>query len=165
VLVEVAEAAAVPVRSRILARLRVAGRAVGAADGAGQVSVRPAAVTLEESGITAAVDVAAFDAARPDPLGCFEASFLSHLDAAHPDAVAALTRLVDPRRLYGVVRVWPLRLDRFGVVLRLEHLRRDQDVRLPFADPAVTADEARAGLHALVEAGRRRRPCQGRGPG
>lgn len=68
---------------------------------------------------------------------------LLHMADRHRDAVDALTRLVDPAALHGVVRVHPLALDRHGLTLRLEHPRTHRDVRLPF--PAPLADAAEAG--------------------
>jgi hypothetical protein len=58
-------------------------------------------------------------AAEPDPLAATEAELLTHLAGAHGDAVGLLAQLVDRRFLLGVTRVDPLRLDRYGVVLRL----------------------------------------------
>ncbi|MFI2031464.1 hypothetical protein [Streptomyces buecherae] len=60
---------------------------------------------------------------------------LTHLDSA--DAIARLTRLVEPRLLLGVACVRPVRLDRFGLALRIEHARTHHDVRLAFAAPAL----------------------------
>ena len=162
--VEVADVAALPVRDRILARVRVIGLAYADREDPRLLRVRPRSVVLEESGITACLGPGEFLGARPDPFGCREASLLSHLVASHPEFLDELTWTLDPRDLQGVVRVWPLRLDRFGLVLRLEYARRHRDVRLPFAVSVRTTDDARAQLRALAaEAGRRRRACGSRG--
>jgi hypothetical protein len=71
-------------------------------------------------------------AAEPDPLAATEAELLTHLAGAHGDAVGLLAQLVDRRFLLGVTRVDPLRLDRYGVVLRLCRASGYHDVRLPF---------------------------------
>ncbi len=45
-----------------------------------------------------------------------------------------VTQLVEPRDLIGVTRVAPLRLDRYGVVLRLQRACGHRDVRLVFPE-------------------------------
>lgn len=108
----------------------------------------------------AVVDLDELAAAHPDPLAAQESAMLLHMADSHRDAVDALTRLVDPAVLHGVVRVHPLAMDRHGLTLRLEHPRTHRDVRLPF--PAPLADAAEAGpavqtlLHAAHHCPRRR---------
>ena len=70
--------------------------------------------------------------AEPDPLAETEAEMLTHLAGAHGDTVELLAQLVDVRLLQGVTRVDPLRLDRYGIVLRLRRTGGRRDVRLPF---------------------------------
>lgn len=161
VLVEIADAAPLPMPDRIRARLRIGGYAV-VDDVAGQVlRICPRGVLLEQSGMWASIPVAEFCAAEPDPLAAHEGSILSHLDSSHARFVESLTALVEPEHLQGVVRVWPVQLDRHGIVLRLQYLRRRRDVRVPFPTPARTADEIRAGLRALeIQARRRRAACR-----
>jgi hypothetical protein len=164
VTVEIADAAPLPVRDRILSRLRISGRAVIDPEDATVLKVVPSAVSLEEGGVVVPVDLAEFLTVEPDPLACEEGALLSHLDAVHPVFVARLTSLVDSRHRYGLVRVWPLRLDRHGIVLRLEYAGRHHDARLAFADSVRTSEEVRAQLHRLIaEAMRRRRACRSRG--
>jgi hypothetical protein len=104
--------------------------------------------------------IAAADlAAAPDPLAACEATMLAHRADAHPDTIALLTRLVPIRLLHGVHRVHPLRLDRYGIVLRLEHPRHDHDVRLPFDDPLHRPDHVGAHIRVLL---RRARGCRRR---
>ncbi|MEJ8671573.1 DUF2470 domain-containing protein [Streptomyces sp. MS1.AVA.1] len=57
---------------------------------------------------------------------------LGRLDAAHADTVAPLARLLPAREQLGAAGVRPLRLDRHGLVLRLETADSHHDVRLPF---------------------------------
>lgn len=164
VMVEVAEAAPLSVRERILSRLRVRGRAVIDPEDATVLNVVSSAVSLEEGGVVVPVDLAELLVVEAGPLGLCGGALLSHLDAVRPDFVARLTSLVESRRRYGLVRVWPLRLDRHGIVLRLEYARSPHDARLPFADPVRTPEEVRAQLHRLVaEAMRRRQGCRSRG--
>lgn len=103
------------------------------------------------------VEADAFAAASPDPLARDEADLLCHLTDAHPEAVEHLSRLIAPHHLHGVHRVVPVRMDRFGVVLRLEFASRHRDVQLPFSAPLRTADEAAPRMHELLA---RARCCQ-----
>jgi hypothetical protein len=161
VLVEIADAAPLPMPDRIRARLRVGGYAV-VDDAAGQVlRICPRGVLLEQSGMWTNVPVAEFGVAVPDPLAAHEGSILSHLDKSHARFVESLTALLEPEHLQGVVRVWPAQLDRHGIVLRLQRLRRCRDIRIPFPTPARSTEEIRAGLHALeIQASRRRVTCR-----
>jgi len=162
--VEIAEAAPLPVRERVLRRLRVSGWAAPDPEDETVLQLVPSAITLEEAGVIGPVDVAEFLGAEPDALACCEAALLCHLDGAHPDFVATLASLVDSRHLYEVVRVWPLRLDRLGMVLRLESAQRHHDARIPFAESVRTPQEVRVQLHDLLsEATRRRQACRTRG--
>ncbi|MDG6110232.1 DUF2470 domain-containing protein [Dactylosporangium aurantiacum] len=96
------------------------------------------------------VEADVFAAARPDPLATHEADLLCHLTDAHPEAVERLCRLVAPHHLHGVHRVVPVRMDRFGVVLRLEFAGRHRDVQLPFSAPLRTAADAAPRMHELL---------------
>lgn len=162
--VEVAEAAGLPVRERILTVVRVMGPATPDGHDPTLLWLRPSAVQVEASGTVTEVDLADFHRAEPDPLADSEATLLCHLDSMHADLVETLTSLVHPPHLQGVVRVWPLQLDQYGLVLRLDYARGHRDVRLAFATPAPTLDETRSRVHALAdEATRRRHACRARG--
>ena len=65
--------------------------------------------------------------------------------------MVTLTRLVDARLRQGVVRVWPYRLDRHGLVLRLEYATGHADQRLAFREPLASPDQLPAGLTELIE--------------
>lgn len=163
VTVEIAEAAPLPVRDRILTRLHLSGHVQTHPEGSAVLDIVPVVVSMEEGGVAIPITLSEFLLAEPDPLAGCEGVLLSHLDAAHPYFVATLTSLVDPWRRQGVVRVWPLRLDRHGIVLRLEYARGHHDVRLSFPAAARTPDEVRVQLRALVsEATRRRQRCRSR---
>jgi hypothetical protein len=100
----------------------------------------------------AIVDLDELAAAHPDPLAAQESAMLLHMADSHRDAVDALTRLVDPAVLHGVVRVHPLAMDRHGLTLRLEHPRTHRDVRLPFPAPLADAAEAGPAVQTLLHA-------------
>ncbi|AJE82741.1 MULTISPECIES: DUF2470 domain-containing protein [Streptomyces] len=138
------------VRDRVRARLTLAGSlAPGAEEGV--LSFTLARACLEEHNRPYTVEPAELAAAEPDPLATFEADMLGHLDTAHADAVELLSRLLPVKKLLGVVRVRPLRLDRYGIVLRLERFRGSCDARLVFPEPATHAGEAVERLHLLLD--------------
>ncbi|MET7377997.1 DUF2470 domain-containing protein [Streptomyces sp. NPDC005526] len=144
---EFADVAPVPVRHRIRARLWLAGRCV---QEAGHLVFHPSRVVLRQDSGAVLVDRDEFAAAAPDPLARAEAALLTHLAAAHPDAVERLTRLVGPDSLHGAVRVRPLAVDRHGLTLRVERARRHGDVRLPFHAPADDVSQLTERLHVLL---------------
>jgi hypothetical protein len=165
--VELADLSPVPTRSRVRARLRLSGwlRSVGtgASDDRELLCMEPAEVLLDDRGELIDVEPEDFAAARPDPLAAAEADLLSHLQASHGQEIAALTRLVPPAALHGVVRVLPLALDRCGLVLRAERVRDFSDVRLPFRTPVTDLASAQVAFRDLVELSRQvpRRPSFG----
>ncbi|MGI5356435.1 DUF2470 domain-containing protein [Streptomyces sp. CA-252508] len=169
------------VRDRVRARVTLSGwltedgsaepEAAGAGDGDGTVegvALRLDAVraTLDTGEGAEGVGLDELVLAGADPLAGHEAALLIHLTDDHPDAVARLARLVEPRHLHGVRRVVPVGLDRYGITLRLEHARAHDDVRLPFAVPLRDAAEFGDRIQALLAAAhacpRRRRSMRTR---
>ncbi|MEU6106012.1 DUF2470 domain-containing protein [Streptomyces flaveolus] len=144
---EFADVAPVPVRSRIRARLWLAGWF--AADD-GHLAFRPTRVVLRRPSGAVVVGLDEFAAAAPDPLACAEARLLTHLADCHADAVERLTRLVDAGSLHGAVRVRPLAVDRHGLTLRVERARTHGDVRLPFHAPADDVAQLTERMHVLL---------------
>jgi hypothetical protein len=144
---EFADVAPVPVRSRIRARLWLSG---WFAPSAGTLRLRPTRVVLRRPAGAVVVGLDEFTAARPDPLADAEPRLLTHLADAHPDAVERLTRLVRPESLHGATRVAPLAVDRHGLTLRIERARAHGDVRLPFHAPADDVAQLTERMHALL---------------
>ncbi|MFF9126865.1 DUF2470 domain-containing protein [Streptomyces sp. NPDC014889] len=144
---EFADVAPVPVRDRIRARLRLAGRLVPDAE---HLVFHPTRVVLRQPSGAVVVGAEEFAAAVPDPLALAEAGLLTHLADAHPEAVERLTRLVGPDSLHGAVRVRPLAVDRHGLTLRIERARTHGDVRLPFHAPADALDALTERMHVLL---------------
>ncbi|MFF7187227.1 DUF2470 domain-containing protein [Streptomyces sp. NPDC008222] len=147
VVLEFADVAPVPLRSRIRARLWLAGTLV---PDEGNLVLRPTRIALRRARGVAAVDPAEYATAEPDPLAATEARLLTHLADAHPDAVERLTRLVEPDSLHGAVRVQPLAVDRHGLTLRIERTRDHGDVRLTFHRPADDVAELTERMHVLL---------------
>ncbi len=130
--VELTDVAPVSVPDRIRARVLLTGRLTLAGDISGPVTFEPSAAELVRNGRRVHVDRGELARAEPDPLAETEAEILTHLAGAHGDAVELLSQLVDARLLIGVTRVDPLRLDRYGIVLRLQRSGALHDVRLGF---------------------------------
>ncbi|MEU6658962.1 DUF2470 domain-containing protein [Streptomyces sp. NPDC046821] len=146
-LVEFADAAPVPVRDRIRARLWISGTLVPDGD---EFVLRPErAVLWTRTGHTG-IPLDELALAAPDPLTAAESRLLTHLADSHPEAVEQLTRLVDADSLQGVVRVQPLAVDRHGLTLRLERVRGQADVRLTFHTPADDLTQLNERMHALL---------------
>ncbi|MEV8513206.1 DUF2470 domain-containing protein [Dactylosporangium sp. NPDC051484] len=149
-----------PARTRVRARATFAGW-LGECDG-GTMALDLAEATLQDPAYGAdseiSVDPDDFAAAAPDPLAELEADLLCHLDASHPGAIDRLARLIPPHHLHGVRRIVPVRLDRYGVVLRLEFAARARDVRLPFPTPLDKAEQAGERMQELYA---RARCCRG----
>jgi hypothetical protein len=147
--VEFTDVAPVAVSDRIRAKVVLGGWLAPAGDHPGTEAAalyfEAALVELEQGGRTVDIDLDDLTRAEPDPLAETEAEMLTHLAGAHGDTVELLSQLVDVRLLQGVTRVDPLRLDRYGIVLRLQRGGGSRDVRLPF--PARLRNPA----HAVVQ--------------
>jgi hypothetical protein len=110
--------------------------------------------TLDTAAGTVDVPLDALAQAATDPVATREAALLTHLVDAHADIVGRLTRLADPQVMYGVTRVAPLAIDRYGIVLRLERAHGHSDVRLPFPTPLDDVGNVGVQVHALLAAAR-----------
>ncbi|MEH0573726.1 MULTISPECIES: DUF2470 domain-containing protein [Streptomyces] len=144
---EFADPAPVPVRSRIRARLWLAGWFTPEGD---HLAFHATRVVLKPPTGAVVVALDEFTQARPDPLATAEAQLLTHLADAHPDAVERLTRLVRGDSLHGAVRVQPLAVDRHGLTLRIERAHAHGDVRLPFHAPADDVAQLTERMHVLL---------------
>ncbi|MER7107135.1 DUF2470 domain-containing protein [Streptomyces sp. NPDC000229] len=144
------------VRDRVRAKVTLSGWLTqdGEETGAGRVELRldPVRATLDTGDGAVGVGLDELVLAEADPLAGHEAGLLLHLTDDHPDAVARLARLVEPRYLHGVRRVVPVGLDRYGLTLRLEHARAHADIRLPFTVPLREAAEFGDRIQALLAA-------------
>jgi hypothetical protein len=127
--------------------------------GAATLHVELAEVVLEENGARSWVPIDEYQSGEPDPLHLGAAEQLQHLLAHHPEAIEVLSRLCDSESLTGAIRVLPIALDRYGIVLRVERLRDHRDVRLPFRCRVGGGAEAAAEMRQLLALGQRRRPC------
>ncbi|MFD7588785.1 DUF2470 domain-containing protein [Kitasatospora sp. NPDC059811] len=156
VVLDVTDISPVAVRDRIRARLTLAGRlhlAHLADDGLSvHLRVDVAHAVLSTPYGTGALTAGDLAHAAPDPLARYEAAMLTHLADDHADALAVLTRLLDPDLLAQHPEVRPLALDRHGLVLRLDHPHGHRDVRLVFPEPAADTEDFGQRMHELLSA-------------
>ncbi|MFJ9694467.1 DUF2470 domain-containing protein [Kitasatospora sp. NPDC101183] len=156
VVVDVTDVSPVAVRDRVRSRLTLAGRlhlAHLTEDGLGvHLRIDVAHAVLATPYGTGALTAADLALAAPDPLARHEAALLTHLADDHADALHVLTRLLDQDLLARRPDVRPLALDRFGLVLRLDHPDGHRDVRLVFPQPARDADDFGHRVHDLITA-------------
>ncbi|GFH34654.1 DUF2470 domain-containing protein [Streptomyces pacificus] len=159
VVLKFTDVAPVAVRDRVRSRVTIAGWLARAAPEGGESGTAAfrmvtAHVALETPAERVTVGLDELALARPDVLALHEAAMLTHLVDDHADVVALLTRLVDPRLLQSVVRVWPLALDSRGIILRLEYPHSDEDVPLRFPAPVDEPGQVRDRVGALLAAAR-----------
>jgi hypothetical protein len=155
--VELTDIAPTPVRDRLRARVTLTGLVAAPFDpeATSSTCVRLDQAVLETDGGRTFVPWSQLEAAEADPLAAREASLLNHLATAHADLVVLLLRLVDADVKRGLVRTVPVRMDRYGVTLRLEQAAARHDVHLPFPTPVTHPDQVGPQMHALLAAGRR----------
>jgi hypothetical protein len=155
---ELTQLAAVPARDRVRTRLSLGGW-LRAEPLDTSLRLRVVEVVVEDADGAWEVGADEYRAARPDCLARLESEHLLHLGSRHPDAVTLLARLVGNGALQGAVRVLPLGLDRYGLVLRVERIRGFLDVRLPFASPVRRAEDVGEAMRRLLALAARQPPC------
>ncbi len=134
-----------------LADLRPHPRLLDVGHGATLVRLRPGSVVYSDAEGSAAATPTELAVARPDPFCLVEHQWLRHLDEAHPEVFAALTRhLPVSVPLDAGARIRPLGVDRHGLRVRVQTPAGGHDVRLAFSSEATTTDELRARFGELV---------------
>lgn len=118
--------------------------------GATLVRLDPGSAVLADGDGTAALSPVDLAAARPDPFCRMEDHWLGHLEQAHPEVLAALTRHLPSALRDPAARVRPLGVDRLGLRLRVEAPDRDHDVRLAFDTEVTTPEGLRVQVDRLV---------------
>lgn len=146
--VEIADAAPLPLRDRIRARLRIHGHAEFDEGRDGLLRIRPLAISLEVDGKDIPISANDLATAELDPFAEVEGELLSHLVTAHPREYAALRRLL-PGEL-AKAHVVPLAVDSHGLTLRAELRTGHRDVVLAFGRPAATGEDLRRELDLLA---------------
>jgi hypothetical protein len=134
-----------------LADLRPHPRLLDLGHSATLLRLRPGSTVYSDAEGSAAATPAELAAARPDPFCLVEHQWLRHLDEAHPEVFAALTRhLPASVPLDSGARIRPLGVDRWGLRVRVQTPTGRHDVRLAFSSEATTVDELRARFGELV---------------
>ncbi|MGW2342078.1 DUF2470 domain-containing protein [Streptomyces sp. NPDC001661] len=147
---EFTDVAPVVVRDRVRARLAFSGRLGNA--GPDTLVFRPARAAFAEDDAVRVLDMTELAAAAPDPLAGVEAELLSHLDTGHADLLVQLVELVGDLDLSDVADIRPVRLDRRGLVLRLERAAQEhEDVRIAFHTHAVGPHEVGHRIQELLD--------------
>ncbi|WP_306316552.1 MULTISPECIES: DUF2470 domain-containing protein [unclassified Streptomyces] len=146
---EFTDVAPVVVRDRVRARIALSGRLATA--GPDTLVFRPARVAFSEDDTVRVLDMTELAAAAPDPLAGVEAELLSHLDTGHADLLVQLAELVGELDLSDVVDIRPVRLDRRGLVLRLEREWTHDDVRIDFHTHALGPHEVGHRIQELLD--------------
>jgi putative heme iron utilization protein len=93
-------------------------------------------------------------AAEPDPLGPSAASIVAHMNADHADALVQYCRAFS--KATAVAAASMTGIDRYGFEMSARTAEGPRPVRLAFAKPVATPEEARAALIALLADARRR---------
>lgn len=153
---DVTQLVAVPVRSRVRARVTVHGTVrpfdPGALDtcdsdtvlalldlpATALWSVEPDAVDIERERDVVDVPVSAYRAAGPDPIAAVETAHLQHLARQHGHRGERLAALVDVDALPASARLVPIGIDAEGLTVRAEAAHGYRDIRLPFARRVTT---------------------------
>ncbi|MBQ1051181.1 DUF2470 domain-containing protein [Micromonospora sp. C51] len=158
--IELTDLVPFPVRDRVRARATLTGWLTLDELRGGDVTARLdlASADLIDPDGDASVDPDALADARPDPLAAHEAELLRHLHR-HPDAMRRLGRQAAAGLGVDARSVHPLRLDRHGIVLRLELPAHHQDARIGFVSPANGPRDAAAHLARLIGAHPSCRAC------
>jgi hypothetical protein len=118
--------------------------------GSTMLRLRPGSLVLADAEGTGPLAPADLEAADPDPFCMLEDRWLQHLEEAHPDVFAALSRHLPEELRRTGCQVRPLGVDRLGMRLRVETGTEDHDVRLAFKAPADTPEELRVQVGLLV---------------
>ncbi|WP_434599837.1 DUF2470 domain-containing protein [Streptomyces sp. A5-4] len=154
---ELTDIAPTVVRDRLRARVTLTGllAAPYSNDSTKSTCMEFGQAVLEDSRGRHFVSLDELWAAGPAPIAVNEAELLTHLVDSHGGLVALLVRLVQPRPTRDMLRAVPLAMDRYGVTLRLEYPATHHDVRLPFATPVSSMEQAGPQIRSLLATARR----------
>ncbi|MEV6692071.1 DUF2470 domain-containing protein [Micromonospora sp. NPDC051196] len=95
-------------------------------------AVEPDSVHVQRHAAAVEVPIAAYHAARPDPVAALEAVHLARLVRQRPHLGQRFAALVDPDLPPTGTRLVPVAVDAHGLTLRAESTHRHHDIRLPF---------------------------------
>lgn len=92
---------------------------------------------------------AAYAAASPDPLAAGSDEVVAHLLDAHRDHVVLLAHLLDACLVRDALAMAPVRVDRFGLTLRVDHPAGSRRARIDFPAPLRGPAELPAAMQEL----------------
>jgi putative heme iron utilization protein len=98
------------------------------------------------------VGVDAYCAAEPDPLVDASASIRAHMNGDHADALVACARSLSS--IAGAIEATMTAVDRYGFEMRVETSGAPCAARIAFDAPAVTSEQVRREIVALVKRAR-----------
>jgi heme oxygenase (biliverdin-IX-beta and delta-forming) len=95
------------------------------------------------------VSQAEWQAAKPDPLGPSAAGMIAHMNADHADAMLLYCKAFS--RATDAVSASMTGVDQYGFEMSAKTSEGPRPIRLAFAHPVATPEEARAALVAMVK--------------
>ena len=95
------------------------------------------------------IDKGEWQAAEPDPLGPSAAGIIAHMNAAHADAMVLYCKAFS--RATGIASASMTAIDRYGFEMSANTGDGPRPVRLAFARPVSTPEDARAVLIAMLK--------------
>jgi putative heme iron utilization protein len=87
--------------------------------------------------------------AKPDPLAPLAADLIAHMNADHADAMRLLCKAFS--KATEVISASMTGVDRYGFEMSAKTPEGPRPIRLAFAKPVTTPQEARAALIAMVK--------------
>jgi heme iron utilization protein len=100
------------------------------------------------------IDKAEWQAAEPDPLAASAAGVIAHMNADHADAMVLYCKAFSKAADIAAARMTGI--DRYGFEMSAKTKDGPRPVRLAFARPVGTPEDARAALISMLEEARRR---------
>ena len=95
------------------------------------------------------ISKAEWQAAEPDPLGPSAAGTIAHMNADHADALVLYCKAFS--RATAITSASLTGVDRYGFEMSVKTTEGPRPVRLAFAKPVSTPEEARAALIAMLK--------------
>src|SRR5260221_8152108 len=95
------------------------------------------------------ISQAEWQAAEPDPLGPSAAGIVSHMNAGHADAMELYCKAFS--KATDISAATMTGIDRYGFEMSARTKEGPRPVRLAFAQPVSTPDEARTALIAMLK--------------
>ena len=98
---------------------------------------------------------AEWQTAEPDPLGPSAAGIIAHMNADHPDAMVLYCKAFS--KATEITSATMTAIDRYGFEMSAKTNEGPRPVRLAFARPVSTPEDARAALISMLKDARSKR--------